>query len=174
MAQNKKVFYSNISLAKNELLDARIQNKTTDARNAMSLGATHSGLAVWDLDLAALFIWQYDHWVRTEADPADVARWNEAYDDSVVDITIDHGINSTFTIHRRNSENLSVDYRSSYEYNQASPSDTWVINHNLNKRPSVTVIDSAGTEVEGAVTVNSQSQITIEFCAAFSGKAILN
>ena len=56
MAQNKKIFYSNISLAKNELLDARIQNKTTENRLAMSLGATHSGLAIWDLDLAALFI----------------------------------------------------------------------------------------------------------------------
>lgn len=174
MAQNKKIFYSNISLAKNELLDARIQNKTTAQRQAMSLGATHSGLAVWDLDLAALFVWQYDHWVRAEADPSDVLRWNAAYDDSVVGINITQGTDTTFTIERRNSENLTAVYRSGYEHNQNVPSNTWVINHNLNKRPSVTVIDSAGTEVEGAVTVDSLNQITIVFCSAFSGKALLN
>lgn len=174
MAQNKKIFYSNVSLAKNQLLDARIQNKTTAQRQAMSLGATHSGLAVWDLDLAALFVWQYDHWVRVEANPDDIAKWNAAYDDSVVGFSINQGVDTTLTIERRNSENITATYRSSYEYTQGSPSTAWVITHNLNKRPSVTILTSAGDEVEGAVTVDSLNQITINFCAPFSGKAILN
>ena len=174
MAQNKKIFYSNVSLAKNELLDARIQNKTTAQRLAMSLGATHSGLAVWDLDLAAIFVWQYDHWVRVEADPGDVLRWNAAYDDSVVGLEINQATDTTFTIQRRNSEDITAVYKSGYEHIQTAPSDTWVVNHSLNKRPSVTVIDSGGTEVEGAVVINSPTQITITFCSAFSGKALLN
>ena len=38
-----------------------------------------------------------------------------------------------------------------YTHNQSSTSDTWVINHNLNRFPSVTVIDSGGTIVQGTV-----------------------
>jgi len=174
MAQNKKIFYNNVSLAKNELLDARIQNKTTAQRQAMSLGATHSGLAVWDLDLAAIFVWQYNHWVRVEADPADVIKWNAAYDDSVVDFIINQGEDTTFTIQRRNSASITKTYKSSHTHNQNTPSDTWVITHSLNKNPSITVVDSSGNTVEGAVAINSLNQVTITFCGAFSGKAYLN
>jgi hypothetical protein len=174
MAQNKKIFYNNVSLAKNELLDARIQNKTTSQRQAMSLGVTHNGLATWDTDLEGLYMWQQDHWVRVGASIEDVEDWNQAYDDSVVGFTVNQGADTTFTIQRRNSADITATYKSGYEFNQNSPSNTWVITHNLNKRPSVTVIDSAGSEVEGEVTINSLNQITIVFCSAFSGKALLN
>lgn len=174
MSAKKKIFYSDISLAKNELLDARIENKSTVDREAMSLGTAHNGLAVWDMDLEGLYIWQHDHWVRVGASIIDINNWNQAYDDSVVGFTITQGINTDLTIERRNSADLTVTYKSSFEFNQASPSDTWTITHNLNKRPSVTVLTSAGDEVEGAVTVDSLNQITITFCAPFSGSAILN
>ena len=170
----KKIFYSDLSLAKNELLDVRIENKTTVDRLAMSLGAPHTGLTVWDIDLEGLYIWQYDHWVRINATLTEINNWNQAYDDSVVDFTITQGTDTVFTIARRNSSNLSVTYHSGYIHNQGSPSDTWVITHNLNKNPSITIVDSSGAEVEGAVTINSLNQITITFCGSFSGKAYLN
>lgn len=170
----KKIFYSDLSLAKNELLDVRIENKTTVDRLAMSLGAPHTGLAVWDVDLEGLYVWQYDHWVRVGATVEQINNWNQAYDDSVVDFTINQGTDTVFTVHRRNSSNLSVTYHSGYVHTQSLPSDTWTITHNLNKNPSITVVDSAGGEVEGAVVINSLNQITITFCAAFSGKAYLN
>lgn len=170
----KKIFYSDLSLARNELLDVRIENKTTVDRLAMSLGAPHTGLAVWDTDLEGLYVWQYDHWVRVGATVQQINNWNEAYDDSVVDFTVSQGTDTVFTVHRRNSSNLSVTYHSGYIHNQSLPSDTWTITHNLNKNPSITVVDSAGGEVEGAVVINSLNQITITFCAAFSGKAYLN
>lgn len=174
MSAKKKIFYSDVSLAYNELLDARIENKSTAERLAMSLGAPHEGLAVWDEDQGVLYVWHIDHWVRVGADPGDVAKWNQAYEDSVTGFSIAQGSDTTFTIHRRVSSDIAVTYKSSYEYTQASPSDTWVITHNLNKRPSITVIDSAGDEVEGAVTIDSLNQVTITFCAPFSGSAILN
>lgn len=170
----KKIFYSDLSLAKNELLDVRIENKTTVNRLAMSLGAPHTGLAVWDIDLEGLYVWQYDHWVRVGATLQQITNWNEAYDDSVVDFTLSQGTDTVFTIHRRNSPDLSVTYRSGYIHNQTLPTTDWVITHNLNKNPSITVVDSAGEEVEGAVVINSLNQVTITFCAAFSGKAYLN
>lgn len=59
-------------------------------------------------------------------------------------------------------------------FTQSVPSSTWVINHSLNKYPSVTIIDSAGSEVEGGVTYVSLSQVVVTFSAGFSGKAFLN
>jgi hypothetical protein len=57
---------------------------------------------------------------------------------------------------------------------QNIPSTTWHINHNLNKFPSVTVIDSANTEVEGDIIHINENQCQLIFSAAFSGKAIFN
>ena len=62
----------------------------------------------------------------------------------------------------------------SYEHIQAVASDTWTVNHNLNKYPSVTIVDSANDEVEGNVNHVSKTQLTITFSAAFSGKAFLD
>ena len=66
-----------------------------------------------------------------------------------------------------------------YTHNQSSTSNTWVITHNLNKYPSVTVIDSADTIVQGTIVYNSANQLTVTFFSgtsalAFSGKAYLN
>ena len=66
-----------------------------------------------------------------------------------------------------------------YTHNQSSTSDTWVVNHNLHRFPSVTVVDSAETIVQGTVVYNSNKQLTITFFSggsalAFQGKAYLN
>ena len=50
-----------------------------------------------------------------------------------------------------------------YTHNQSSTSDTWVVNHNLHRFPSVTVVDSADTIVQGTVVYNSNKQLTITF-----------
>ena len=66
-----------------------------------------------------------------------------------------------------------------FTHNQNTTSDTWVINHNLNRFPSVTVIDSGNSMVQGTVVYNSNKQLTITFFSggsalAFQGKAYLN
>ena len=66
-----------------------------------------------------------------------------------------------------------------YTHNQSSTSDTWTITHNLNRFPSVTVVDSAETIVYGTVVYNSANQLTITFlegrsALAFQSKAYLN
>lgn len=60
-----------------------------------------------------------------------------------------------------------------YVFSQSSPSNIWSITHGLGGRPSVTVVDSAGTMVIGEVTYISDSQVTVEFTAPFSGYAYL-
>lgn len=61
-----------------------------------------------------------------------------------------------------------------YIHNQGLPALVWVITHNLNKFPSVSVVDSAGTLVVGDITQLNQTTLTVGFNFAFSGKAFLN
>lgn len=60
-----------------------------------------------------------------------------------------------------------------FVFTQSLPSDTWVIQHPLGGKPSVTIVDSAETVVIGEVTYNSDTQVTVTFTAAFSGFAYL-
>ena len=61
-----------------------------------------------------------------------------------------------------------------YVHVQSSAASVWVVTHNLNKYPSVTVVDSAGSVVVGEVVYNNTNKVTITFIGSFSGKAYLN
>ena len=63
-----------------------------------------------------------------------------------------------------------------YEYDEDFPvaASTWVIEHNLGRFPSVTTVDSAGSEITGAVTYDNENKITVVFNSATSGNAYLN
>jgi hypothetical protein len=59
-------------------------------------------------------------------------------------------------------------------FTQTIPSATWTIEHNLNKFPSVTVVDEDDNVYYGEVIYENSNEITINFTGAFSGKAYLN
>tara|TARA_X000001382_G_scaffold108948_1_gene84976 strand:- start:187 stop:432 length:246 start_codon:yes stop_codon:yes gene_type:complete len=61
-----------------------------------------------------------------------------------------------------------------YVHSQGVPAAQWVITHNLGKKSSVTVVDSADQVVIGQVTYNSVNQVTLDFQGSFSGKAYFN
>lgn len=61
-----------------------------------------------------------------------------------------------------------------YVHEQSSPSTTWTVNHNLNKRVAVSVVDSAGTLIICDVRYVSDSQVVLTFDAATSGNAYAN
>jgi len=61
-----------------------------------------------------------------------------------------------------------------FVYNQASASTSWVITHNLDKYPSVTVVDTGGTVIIGAVSYDGPNKVILNFTSPFSGKAYLN
>lgn len=73
-----------------------------------------------------------------------------------------------------NNYTLGGNADGSYTFVQLSPSSVWNIAHPLQKFPSVTIVDSAGTEVVGDIKYESDSQITATFATGFSGKAYLN
>ena len=61
-----------------------------------------------------------------------------------------------------------------FKYTQTAPSDTWVVVHNLNFFPNVTVQDSAGTICEGEITYTSVNALTLTFSGSFAGVAYLS
>ena len=71
-------------------------------------------------------------------------------------------------------ENLDIDGDKNFTYYQNFPSSTWEIIHNLNKKPSVTITDSADTVVEGQIIINDGVKVLVTFNAPFTGIAILN
>lgn len=54
------------------------------------------------------------------------------------------------------------------------PTDNLVVNHNLNKYPSVSVINTAGDEVIGNVTYLTLNSIIVSFSAPFGGRVTCN
>jgi len=73
------------------------------------------------------------------------------------------------------SDAASIGTGTSYVHNQSTPAALWTITHNLEFFPAgVTVIDSAGANVEGDVTHINAQQLTILFSGAFTGKAYLS
>ena len=63
-------------------------------------------------------------------------------------------------------------YDKAYEYTQSTASDTWIINHNLNKYPSITVVDSGGNQVYGDVKYLNKKYSRIEIqLSIFQGTA---
>jgi len=61
-----------------------------------------------------------------------------------------------------------------YVFQQAAPLQTWVVQHNLNKFPSCTMVLSTGQQGYGDVTFIDANNLTITFAGATSGKAYIN
>jgi hypothetical protein len=62
-----------------------------------------------------------------------------------------------------------------YVHTQNSPSDVWNITHGLGFIPNITVVDSAGTVVEGSYSYSGDGNtVVLTFIGSFSGKAYLS
>lgn len=61
-----------------------------------------------------------------------------------------------------------------FEFVQGVSSTTWEINHNLDKFPSVSIVNNNNVAALGEITYIDLNNLTINFSAGFSGKAYLN
>jgi hypothetical protein len=61
-----------------------------------------------------------------------------------------------------------------FVYTQAVASASWNVVHNLDKFPSVSIVDDDNNQVYGSVVYNTVNDLTITFTAPFSGKAYIN
>jgi len=103
-----------------------------------------------------------------------IADWDTAYDSNIVSANITGNVTKSLNLVRRDGGSVSVAYTDTYVFTQSSPSATWNVTHNMDKYPSVTVIDSGNNEVVGDVVYNSLNDLTITFSGSFSGTAYIN
>ena len=61
-----------------------------------------------------------------------------------------------------------------YEHVQSAASTTWNVAHNLDKKPSVSIADSADNILYGEITHTDLNNLVITLSAATSGKAYIN
>ena len=59
-------------------------------------------------------------------------------------------------------------------FEQGIASDTWVIEHNLDKYPSVTIVDTAETIFTAQIEYNNKNKCTVYINGATKGRAYLN
>ena len=61
-----------------------------------------------------------------------------------------------------------------YVFTQATYANPWIVNHGLNKFPSVSVVNNANVTVYGEVEYDTLNQVTITFNSPTNGKAYFN
>lgn len=61
-----------------------------------------------------------------------------------------------------------------YIHNQVVASASWLVQHNLNKYPSVSIVDSGDNVVIGDIQYIDLNNILITFTSTFSGKVYFN
>ena len=61
-----------------------------------------------------------------------------------------------------------------YVHEQGIASDTWTIQHNLSKYPSVTLVDSANVKFQGKIEYVDENTCIVYMNGATKGKAYLN
>ena len=101
------------------------------------------------------------------------------YAPSAIDVAHDNTLegNGSTTSPLKLSEKVLSDIRrggDTFVFEFDASQTEWVIVHNLKKRPSVTIADSADNVVVCAVQYNDENTITIQLNAAFKGTAYLN
>jgi hypothetical protein len=177
MADNK-LYLHNIDLATNQLLNARMQPVTTGVRNALAsnYNSGDEGILVYDIDLDAFFVWDGNQWVQVTLTPIQIAQLQAAYDNIITGITVSpiNPEQAMITLSKLNAVPITYTYERAYIHNQTSPASTWTVAHNLNKYPSVSVVDSAYEEVIGEVEYLTPNTLEVRFTAPFSGQAYIN
>lgn len=72
------------------------------------------------------------------------------------------------------TEHLTKVVDKNYTHEQIQSSDSWIIHHDLNKYPCVSIVDSGDNVVYGEVKYTSKNDLVINFSHAFSGMVFLN
>lgn len=83
------------------------------------------------------------------------------------------GIDNTLAVTPYSLKNANVSDKT-FVFEQGIATDVWQIKHDLNKFPSVTLVDSAGTQFQGRVEYIDENNCIVYMNGATKGKAYLN
>ena len=175
MAQQS--FYVDINLQKNELLRAKLQPVSTTEREALAstLNSNDKGLIVYDKDVTFFYGWNGNEFKRVGLSDTELEMLYESFDRSVMDIAVtSNATDKTITLTYRDGSTIQDTFQYAYIHDQSIPATIWAVNHNLGKYPSVTITDTAGSEIIGEAEYLNANTLLLYFSAAFSGKAFLN
>lgn len=171
------VYYYDIDLNKNQLLNAKLQPVTTAQRTTLGNGynSNDKGIIVYDTDVDAFYGWDGNSWERIGITDSQVAAIAAAYNENIVSATLSsNNENLLLTLTKRDNTAISASIKFKHVHNQTVATTEWNIIHELNCYPSVTVVDSTKTEVIGDIEYIDLNTLKVTFSAAFSGHAYLN
>ena len=83
-------------------------------------------------------------------------------------------INGIPLVGNKTSYDLDIVEDKNFVFIQRTASDIWYVQHNLDKFPSVIVVDSGGSVVVGEIDYIDENNVKISFTTPFSGKAFCN
>ena len=171
-----KIFSHDINVDGNVLLNARHSPISTIERNTLgsTLNPMQSGMIVYDTDEEIFYGWNGNDWFPLNITGSYLSQFRDAVDNVITDISVTGGIEKTITLERNSNASLYTTFLDGYEYTQSISDNIWIINHSLNKYPSVSVTDTANTVVYGSIEYIDINTIQLTFSKPFSGKAFLN
>lgn len=105
----------------------------------------------------------------------DVTQYNEdiAEINEKIDGTLNNIVGSDLIGVERDNQTVTIT-SNTFVFEQGVASDTWNIQHNLNKMPSIHLVDSSGREFEAEKNYISNNQVIVNLGSATTGKAYLN
>lgn len=83
-------------------------------------------------------------------------------------------INGVELMGNKTAQELGIEEDKNFIFTQYVASNLWIVEHNLNKRPSVTVVDTGENVIIGDIKYLDNNSLQIIFTYPFSGYAYLN
>lgn len=74
----------------------------------------------------------------------------------------------------RNQADKSIINDKQFVFEQAVSSNVWIVQHNLNKKPSITVVDEYDRVIGCQREYLDENTVVLTFNCAFKGKVYLN
>jgi hypothetical protein len=175
--QKSKAFYYDIDLKNNQITNVKLHPLTTAERTTLgsTLGTTNKGLTVYDTTIQTLFIWDGTQWGNIKLSTADQTLIQEAYNKIIRSLGVTGDQNSkTITLTAQDGSTVVGSYNDSFVYMQSLPAAIWTVNHNLNKYPSVHIVDTNNNEVIADIQYTTVNQVVVSFSEPFSGNAFFS
>lgn len=175
--QKSKAFYYDIDLKNNQIVNVKLHPLTTAERTTLgsTLGTADKGLTVYDITLKTIFSWDGSAWDTLKLSATQMAQIEEAYNKIIRSLAVTGNTTSkTITLTAQDGSTIAGSFNDSYVHSQTQAAAQWTINHNLNRYPSVHIVDYNNDEVIGDLRYTTVNQVVLTFSEPFSGSAFLS